>query len=116
MEDLARFLAPKRPERATSILRCFYNNDGGCTLAEMMRETGMREKALRYYITRFRRWRLLRTERRYCQTALYHLELRSFHVRLDTLLCDPLRNFQAPKLGPEGFEPPKLKGAEAASA
>lgn len=97
LEDLARFLAPKRPERAMSILRCFYNNDEGCTLADMMRATGLREKALRYHITKFKRWRLLWTERRYCQPALYHLELRAFHVRIDTMLVDPLHYLKSPQ-------------------
>lgn len=95
LEDLARFLAPKRPERAMAILRCFYKNEDGCTMSDLMRETGLREKALRYYITKFRRWKLLWTERRYCQPAIYHLEPRPFHVRLDTVLIDPLKAFKA---------------------
>jgi len=96
LDDLARFLAPKRPERAKSILRCFYDNDEGCTLAGMMRETGLREKALRYYITKFKWWKLLWSERRFCQQALYRLEPKAFHVRLDTKLVDPLRYLKSP--------------------
>lgn len=97
LEDLARFLAPKRPENALAILRCFYGADGGRgrTMGEIVRETGLREKNVRYYMTRFRRWKLIWTERRHREQAIYHLEPRPFHVRLDTVLCDPLRAFEA---------------------
>ena len=110
LNDLARFLAPKCPRRARAILQCFYGNDGGCTLADMMRETGMREKTLQYHLTKFRRWKLLWTERRHRAPAIYHLEMRPFHVRLDTVLIDPLRVFHDGQRQSGG-----MKGAEAAA-
>ncbi len=110
LEDLARFLAPKSPKRAMSILQCFYNNEDGCTLADMMRATGLREKALRYHITKFKRWKLLWTQRHYMRPATYHLEQRAFHIRLDTVLVDPLQYLKSPQPWQSG------ERAEAASA
>ena len=90
LEDLARFLARKRPEKALSILRCFYMEVGGLTKEDLMRCTGIRLKALEYYMTRMRYWRILHTKRRHNAQALYYLVPQAFHARIDSLLCDPL--------------------------
>lgn len=94
LEDLARLIAPKRPKNALKILRCFYGVEGGRgrTMRELMQETGMKEKTIRYYITCLKRWRILLTQRNYMKPATYHLDHRGFHARIDSLLCDPLKN------------------------
>lgn len=109
LDDLCKFLAPRRPEIVRQILSAFYLEDEGVTKAELMRQVGLKQRTLEYYITKLKRWRIIRTERRWDAPALYHLEPRSFHVRLDTLLCDPLRNFTLRELGT------MVKGAEAAA-
>lgn len=98
LEDLACLVASKRPQNVLRILRCFYMENGGHTFTELMKRTGLREKALRYYITRLRRWRIISTQRRYLRPALYHLEPKAFHARIDTLLCDPLKHLVIFKL------------------
>lgn len=107
LEDIARFIAPKRPKRALSILNCFYGGEG-LTAAEIMKETGMREKALRYYITKLKRWKILWTHRRWMMPAVYHVEAGAFHARVDSVLVDPLKNLshqRGPLLHPTDVKP-----------
>lgn len=89
LEDLARFIAPKRPRRALSIFNCFYGGES-LTKAEIMKETGMSEKALNYYATRFKRWKILWTHRRWKMPAIYSISASGFHARIDSVLVDPL--------------------------
>ena len=96
MSDLCRFLAPRRPEIVRQILNAFYLEDEGVTKAELMRQVGLKQRTLEYYITRLRRWRVIRTSRRH-SPARYFLEPKMFHARIDTLLVDPLHHFRAPK-------------------
>lgn len=96
LEDLARFIAPKSPERMLAILRCFYGGDGA-TKASIMRQTGLREKALNYHITRLKKWKILWTRRRHLLPAIYHVEPRAFRVRLDSVLVDPLITLGRPQ-------------------
>lgn len=101
LEDLARLIAPKRPRQALAILRCFYPKNEGRTFEELMRETGIKEKALRYYITRLKRWRLIYTMRgRNHSPAAYCLDSRGFHARIDTMLVDPVTNLSGLKWQP----------------
>lgn len=95
-------IAPKRPKTALKILRCFYPKNEGRTLGELMHETSMREKALRYYMTKLRKWKILWTKRRWCASAVYYLDHRGFHARIDTLFCDPLK---ALTNGPPRWQP-----------
>jgi len=91
LEDVARFLSSHRPRQMLSLLNCFY---GGRmpTKAELMKQTGLKGRALSYYITRLKRWKILYTHRRRNMQATYSIEPSMFHARIDTLLCDPLKN------------------------
>jgi len=107
LEDLARFIAPKRPGRALSILNCFYGGEG-LTKAEIMNETGMKLRLLESYITKFRRWKILWSHRHRHMPAIYHVEASAFHVHLDTMLIDPLENLSRQRgslLHPTDAEP-----------
>jgi len=95
--DLCRFLAPRRPEIVRQILSAFYLQDEGVTKAELMRQVGLKQRTLEYYITKLRRWRIIRTSRRH-SPARYFLEPKMFHARVDTVLCDALNNLTMPKL------------------
>jgi len=92
LSDLCRFLAPRRPEIVRQVLNAFYLEDEGVTKAELMRQVGLKQRTLEYYITKLRRWKIIRTSRRH-SPARYFLEPKSFHVRLDSMLVDPLRYF-----------------------
>lgn len=93
LEDLARLIAPRRPNLALKILRCFYSKNEGRTLEELMKETGItHERTFQYYITRLKHWGILWTRRRFNAPAIYSLSHKAFHARVDTLLCDPLKN------------------------
>jgi len=107
LEDLARFIAPKCPKRALSILSCFYGGER-LTKAEIMKETGMGEKALNYHITRFKRWKILWTHRRWKMPAVYSIAASAFHARIDSVLLDPLTNLsrqRGPLLHPTDTKP-----------
>jgi len=92
LEDLARLIAPRCPKNALKILRCFYLKDGGCTFAELLKATELKKRTLEYYLAHFRRWKILWTRREWMRPATYYLEFTAFHARLDTLLCDSLKN------------------------
>lgn len=107
LEDLARFIAPKRPKRALSILNCFYGGER-LTKAEIMKETGMRKRSLEFYITKFRRWKILWTQRRRNMSAVYSIAASAFHARIDSVLLDPLTNLSIqrdPPLHPTDAKP-----------
>jgi len=107
LEDLARFIAPKRPRRALSILNCFYGGES-LTKAEIMAETGMRKRSLEFYITKFRRWKILWTHRRWKMPAVYSVAASAFHARIDSVLVDSLTNLsiqRGPPLHPTDAKP-----------
>lgn len=115
--DLCKFLAPRRPQNVRQILDAFYLQDGGVTKVELMRQTGLKLRTLEYYITKLRLWRIISTERHRGGPPHYHLEPRSFHARIDTILFDALRNLAMPKLLQSGSlrGPVKAERAEAAA-
>lgn len=97
LEDLARFIAPKRPNRMLTILRCFYGGDGA-TKASIMHQTGIKQRALEYYITRLKKWKVLWVRRRRRgMAAVYSVEPSAFRVRLDSVLVDPLITLGRPR-------------------
>lgn len=96
LEDLARFIAPKRPSRTLAILNCFYGGES-LTKAEIMKETDMKEKALNRYLTRFKRWKIIWTHRRWMMPAIYSISASGFHARLDSVLVDPLITLSRPR-------------------
>jgi len=92
LEDVAKLVAPKRPQQALRLLNCFYG-DKRMTFEELLSETGFEEKLLRYYITKLRYFRLIDYSR---STGKYSLDHGAFHARIDTLLCDPIKNLLKP--------------------
>lgn len=107
LEDVARFIAPKRPQRALAILRCFYGGES-LTKAEIMKEADMRKRSLEYYITKFRRWKILWTYRRWKMPAVYRVEASAFHARVDSVLVDSLETLsrqRGPPLHPTDAKP-----------
>jgi hypothetical protein len=86
LDDVAHLISPHRPAIARRILMCFYKNNGR-SLADLLKETGLKEKTLRYYLTRMRFYRLIEYDR---DQRLYYLTLTAFHARIDTLLIDPI--------------------------
>lgn len=107
LEDVARFIAPKRPKRALSILNCFYGGER-LTKAEIMKETGIKLRSLESYFTRFKRWKILWTHRRWNMPAVYSVAASAFHARVDSVLVDPLTNLshqRGPLLHPTDTTP-----------
>ena len=88
LEDVAKLIAPKRPQQALKLLNCFYG-DKDKTFKELLNETGFAEKLLRYYITKLRYFRLIDYSR---STGKYSLDHGAFHARIDTMLCDPIKD------------------------
>lgn len=88
MEDVAKLISPRRPEQALRLLRCFQGGESK-SFEELLRETGLGEKLLRYYITKLRHLRLIDYSR---NTRKYSLDYGAFHARIDTLLCDPIKS------------------------
>lgn len=88
LEDVARLISVKRPEQVLKLLRCFYGGNQ-CELKDLMRETGLSEKQLRYFITKMRRLRLIEFDPR---TRTYSLDYKGFHARIDTIFVDAIEN------------------------
>lgn len=88
LEDVARLISTKRPEQVLKLLQCFYGG-ASCKLEDLMRATGFNEKQLRYYITKFRKLRLIEFDSR---TRTYSLDYKGFHVRIDTIFVDAIEN------------------------
>lgn len=91
IEDTARLLSPKRPAIALKILQCFYKTDEGVTKAKLLQQTGLKPKTLEYYISLFRRWKLLETHRRKGAPCHYTLSFAAFHSHVDSIYCDPIK-------------------------
>ena len=86
LDDVARLISPRRPDLALRILRCFYLRNGR-SFDDLLKETKIPEKMLRFYFTKMRRYRLLEYDR---DQRLYYLMPTAFHARVDTLLIDPV--------------------------
>lgn len=94
LEDLVRLISPRCPKHALAILRVFYyqGKDDIVTKADLMKQLGMKQRTLEYYITKLRHWRIISTERHWGGPPHYHLSPTAFHARVDTLLVDSLQN------------------------
>ena len=91
LEDVAKLIAPRNPDSALRFLRCFYGSKEGLTKEEIIRQTGMSPKMFEYFLTRMRRWRMIKGGRVKDQWR-YFLTPEAFHARIDTLLVDAVHN------------------------
>lgn len=91
LEDLARLLSPKRPDK---VVRLFETFRGGSELTkeELVKQSGLSESMVEYYVTKLREWYMLSTRRNQKNQVTYSLNPDAFHARVDTLLVDPIRN------------------------
>lgn len=92
LEDVARLVCPHAPDRALKLLKAFYK-EGELSKNELLKASEMNEKIFRYYLTQFRKYRIIRGERT-VNGYKYHLSPHAFHARLDTLFVDPLRTLK----------------------
>lgn len=90
LEDVARFVAPRRQAIVLKIIQAFYGRQS-ITRDELLKETELSPKAFEYYLTKFRRARLIGGRKYRDGVYRYHLSVDGFHSRIDTLLVDPLR-------------------------
>lgn len=97
LEDTAKLISPKRPDIALKILQSFYKTDEGITKAKLLQQTGLKAKTLEYYISLFKRWKLLETHRRRNLSCFYSLDYRGFHSHVDTKYCDPIKSLKGGK-------------------
>ncbi len=91
LEDVARLLSPKTPQNAVRLLECFRGGEPK-TKEDLVRESGLSESMVEFYLTRMRRWYMLTARRERGGRTLYELNPEAFHARIDTLLVDPVRN------------------------
>lgn len=90
LTDVARMISPKRPEMALRLLECFR---GGSWVnkTHLVRESGLSEWMVEYYITKLKDWYMLDTKKDQTNQIFYTINPEAAHARLDTLLIDPLR-------------------------
>ena len=91
LEDVAKLIAPRNPDPALRFLRCFYGNRDGLTKEEIIRGAGVSPKMFEYFLTRMRRWRMIRGKKVGAQWR-YFLTPEAFHARIDTLFVDAVQN------------------------
>ncbi len=91
LEDVAKLIAPRNPDPALRFLRCFYRSNEGLTKEEIVRQTGISPKMFEYFLTRMRRWRMIKGTKVKNQWR-YFLTPEAFHARIDTLLVDAVQN------------------------
>jgi len=91
LEDVAKLISPKRPDQVLRLLGVFR---GGSELTkeELVRQSGLSESMVEYYVTKLREWYMLGTRRNRRNQVVYSLNPDAFHARVDTLLVDPIRN------------------------
>lgn len=90
LEDVAKLISPKKPEDTLKILNAFYGKKE-LTIKQILEETGMDERIFRYYLTRFRKLKLIRGERT-VHGYRYLISPHAFHAYLDGVLFQPVKN------------------------
>lgn len=91
LEDVARLLSPKTPQNAVRLLECFRGGEAK-TKEDLVRESGLSESMVEFYLTRMRRWYMVTARRGSDGKTVYEVNPEAFHARIDTLLVDPVRN------------------------
>lgn len=92
LEDVAQLVAPRRPDVALRIVRCFQGRES-LTREDIIRETGLGKKTFEYYLTKLRRFRLVQGFKAR-DGYRYYISVDGFHSRIDTLFVDPVRTLR----------------------
>jgi hypothetical protein len=93
LDDVASLVAPGKPENARAILMAFYRRDG-VPFKDLVKATGLKDKTLRYYITKLRYFHLIFYDR---AERVYRIDLGGFRARCRSLFVDPIENLITPR-------------------
>lgn len=91
IEDVAKLIAPHKPDLAVKLLSAFYLRKDGLTREEVLKASELHPKMFEYLLTKLRFYRIVYGSR-YEGVYRYHLSPEAFHARIDTLFVDAVKS------------------------